>query len=126
MMVEDGSGEAKALVSPKSGMIHLLNDEYMDEEAPLPVDVEAPGKYVAVPAAIALGIGDALGFRFAGSQLPGDEARVRGLFREQDDDGFFRLRDERGAADRWRSFREQETRTSLSRWCKKHGLELAP
>ena len=125
MMVEDGNGEAKALVSRASGMIHLLNDEYMDEEAPLPADVEAQGEYVAVPAASALGIGDALVFRFTGSHLPGDEAKVRDLFREQDDEGFFRLLDERGAADRWRSFREQETRTALSRWCQEHGLELA-
>lgn len=35
LVVDDG---AKALVARATGMIHLLNDDYMDEEAPLPAD----------------------------------------------------------------------------------------
>lgn len=124
VMVEDGAGEAKALVSRETGMVHLLNDAYMDEEAPLPADVEAEGNYVVVPAASALGIGDALLFRFAGTHLAGDEATVRDLLREQDEAGFFRLLEERGATDAWSTFHDQETRTALERWCGEHGLQL--
>lgn len=122
--VEDGAGQAKALVSRETGIIHLLNDEYMDDEAPLPADVEADGGYVVVPAASALGIGDALLFRFAGTHLAGDEATVRDLLRDQDEAGFFRLLEERGATERWSSFHDQETRTALERWCGEHGLQL--
>ena len=38
LVVDDGAGRAKALVARATGMIHLLNDDYMDEEAPLPAD----------------------------------------------------------------------------------------
>jgi hypothetical protein len=60
LIVDDGEGSAHALVARDTGMIHLLNDDYMDEEAPLPAEVEAGGKYVSVPAAGELGLGDEL------------------------------------------------------------------
>jgi hypothetical protein len=131
LAVDDGEGSTKALVSRETGMIHLLNDEYMDEEAPLPSDQGGNGDrsddggYVSVPAAGALGLGDALVLRFAGSHLAGDEAAVRDLMRYQDNDGFARLLEERGAAERWQRFRTEETRAALGRWCQEHGLELA-
>jgi len=124
MVVDDGAGATRALVSRASGMIHLLNDEYMDEEAPVPADAEGEGAYVPVPAASALGIGDALVFRFAASHMPGDEAKVRDLFRDQDSDGFMRLLEERVALDAWQRFRTEQTETALRRWCEEHGLQL--
>jgi hypothetical protein len=123
-IVEDGEGEAKALVSRETGMIHLLNDEYMDEEAPLPSDAEGDGKYVPVPPASSLGIGDALVLRYAASHLPGDEATVQDLYREQDVDGFFKLLGERGATEDWQRYRLDHTRAALGRWCEEHGLQL--
>jgi hypothetical protein len=125
MIVDDGDGEAKALVSRETGMIHLLNDEYMDEEAPLPSDLEGNDRYVVVPPATTLGIGDELVFRFAASHLAGDQATVRALFRERDTEGFARLLAERGAGDAWERFRKAETETALRRWCKVKGLQLA-
>ena len=65
LLVDDGEGRATALVARATGMIHLLNDDYMDEEAPLPADPAAgDADYVAVPPASTLGIGDQLVFRF--------------------------------------------------------------
>jgi hypothetical protein len=122
-IVDDGDGSAKALVARDTGMIHLLNDEYMDEEAPLPADLEADGRYVSVPAASALGLGDELVFRFAAGQLAGDQATVRELFRDGDDEGFKRLLEERGAWEAWQRFRIDQTRTQLLRWCEQHGLQ---
>jgi len=122
-IVDDGDGSAKALVARDSGMIHLINDEYMDEEAPLPADLEADGRYVIVPPASALGLGDELIFRFAAGQLAGDQATVRELFRNGDDDGFRRLLEERGAWEAWQRFRDEQTRTQLLRWCEQHGLQ---
>jgi hypothetical protein len=123
-IVDDGEGEAKALVSRETGMIHLLNDEYMDEEAPLPSDARSDGRYVLVPPASSLGIGDGLVLRFAASHLPGDGATVQELYRAQDVDGFQRLLDERGAHDAWLRFRTEQTRAALGRWCEEHGLQL--
>jgi len=125
IIVEDGDGEAKALVSRESGMIHLLNDEYMDEEAPMPADLEGNDRYVVVPPAGSLGIGDQLVFRFAAAHLAGDQATVRTLFDADDADGFERLLDERGATEAWERFRKEETETALRRWCDEHGLQVA-
>jgi hypothetical protein len=106
-------------------MIHLLNDEYMDEEAPLPGDIESTGQYVTVPAASELGLGRELMFRFAASHLPGDRERVQELFARDDGyDRFARLLEERGLLDAWYRFREDETRTALAHWCSQHGLQL--
>jgi hypothetical protein len=128
ILVDDGEGSAKALVARDTGMIHLLNDEYMDEEAPVPGDTgdsEAGGNYVSVPAASELGLGRALMQRFAGAHLPGDREQVHEIFARQDPyDRFSKLLRERGELDAWYRFREQETRTALIRWCEQQGLQL--
>jgi hypothetical protein len=125
ILVDDGEGSAHALVARETGMIHLLNDEYMDEEAPLPGDIESSGQYVTVPAASELGLGRELMFRFAASHLPGDRERVQELFARDDGyDRFARLLEERGVLDAWYRFREDETRTALQHWCEQHGLQL--
>lgn len=126
MIVEDGGGSATAMVSRDTGMIHLLNDEYMDEEAPIPSASGAEGdSYVPVPSAGTLGIGDGLVLRFAASHLPGDQDTVRDLFRERDTEGFARLLEERGAGAAWERFHDEATRTALRHWCEENGLQLA-
>jgi len=125
ILVEDGEGSAKALIARDTGMIHLLNDEYMDEEAPLPGDIEAGGHYLSVPAASELGLGRVLMQRFGAGQLPGDQQRLQEIFSRQDPyDRFSRLLEERGLLDAWYRFREQETRTALEGWCRQHGIEF--
>jgi hypothetical protein len=92
-VVDSGDGETHALVSRETGLIHMLNDEYMDDEASVPGDDRgdgevAQGAYVPVPAASALGLGDALVFRFASAHLPGDGETVRELLENDDINGF--------------------------------------
>jgi hypothetical protein len=125
ILVDDGEGCAHALVARDTGMIHLLNDEYMDEEAPVPGEIEAGDAYVSVPAASTLGLGRELMFRFAAGHLHGDRERVRELFAKGDGyDRYARLLEERGLLDAWYRFREEETRVALEGWCRQHGLEL--
>lgn len=78
---------------------------------------------MTVPPASALGLGDALVFRFAASHLAGDQAQVADLLRAGDDDGYARLLDERGATEAWQRFRSDETKAALRRWCDEHGLQ---
>ncbi|MGO4478469.1 hypothetical protein AB4Z32_19665 [Massilia sp. 2TAF26] len=125
ILVDDGEGSAKALVARDTGMIHLLNDDYMDEEAPVPGDFDAGDAYVSVPAASTLGLGRELMFRFAATHLAGERDRVRELFERGDGyDRFARLVEERGLLDSWYRFREEETRVALEGWCRQHGLQL--
>lgn len=125
MTVEDGGGTVTALVSRDTGMIHLLNDEYVDEEAPVPSASGADGRYVPVPPAGMLGIGDGLVLRFAATHLAEDQDTVRDLFRDRDTEGFARLLEARGAGDAWERFHEEVTRTALRHWCEENGLQLA-
>lgn len=125
MLVEDGGGTVKALVARDTGMVHRLNDEYMDEEAPMPSASDADARYVPVPAAGTLGIGDELVLRFAATHLAEDQALVRDLFRDRDIEGFARLLEERGAGDAWERFRAEATRSALRRWCEDNGLQAA-
>lgn len=125
MMVEDGGGTVTALVSRETGMIHLLNEEYMDEEAPMPSASGGDERYVPVPPAGMLGIGDGLVLRFAATHLADDQDTVRDLFRDRDTEGFARLLEQRGAGETWERFHEEATRTALRHWCEENGLQLA-
>lgn len=125
MMVEDGGGTVTAMVSRETGMIHLLNDEYMDEEAPMPSASGGNDGYVPVPPASTLGIGDGLVLRFAATHLAEDQDTVRDLFRDQDTEGFARLLQQRAAGEAWVRFHEEATRNALRSWCEENGLQLA-
>jgi hypothetical protein len=125
MKVEDGGGTVTAMVSRETGIIHLLNDEYMDEEAPMPSASAGNDNYVPVPPAGTLGIGDGLVLRFAATHLAEDQDTVRDLFRDRNIEGFARLLRERGASEAWERFHEEVTRTALRRWCEENGLQLA-
>ena len=125
MAVEDGGGSVTAMVSRDTGMIHLLNDEYMDEEAPTPAASGGDDSYVPVPPAGTLGIGDGLILRFAATHLADEQDTVRDLFRDRNTEGFARLLEERGAGEAWERFHGEATRTALRRWCEENGLQLA-
>jgi len=125
MTVEDGDGSVTALVSRATGMIHVLNEEYMDEEAPMPSASAGDDGYVAVPPAGTLGIGDGLILRFAAAHLADAQDTVRDLFRERDTEGFARLLERRNAQESWERFHREATRAALRSWCEENGLQLA-
>lgn len=125
MMVEDGGGSVTAMVSRDTGMIHLLNDEYMDEEAPTPAASGGDERYVPVPPAGTLGIGDGLVLRFAATHLANDQETVRDMFRDRNTEGFARLLEERGAGEAWERFHAEATRSALRGWCEENGLQLS-
>jgi hypothetical protein len=125
MMVEDGGGTVTAMVSRETGMIHFLNDEYADEEAPVPAASGADQSYVPVPSAGTLGIGDGLILRFAATHMADEQDTVRDLFRDRNTEGFARLLEERGMGQAWDRFHDEATRTALRHWCEENGLQPA-
>jgi hypothetical protein len=125
MMVEDGGGTVTAMVSRETGMVHVLNDEYMDEEAPIPSVTGDNDGYVSVPPAGTLGIGDGLVLRFAATHLADDQDTVRDMFRDRNTEGFARLLQERGAGETWERYHEEATRLALRRWCEDNRLQPA-
>jgi hypothetical protein len=125
IVIDDGCGEAKGWVSRETGMIHLRDNEYMDDEAPLPAHVDNDDSYVPIPGARELGLGHELVFRFAAQHLPGDRETVRELFRTKGAYArFSRLLETRGATDEWHRFRDEETKAALRSWCEGNGLQV--
>lgn len=125
VMVKDAGGTVTAMVSRETGMIHIMNDEYMDEEAPMPSASGDDKGFVPVPSAGTLGVGDGLVLRFAATHLADDQDIVRDLFHDRNTEGFTCLLEERGAVEAWERFHKKVTRTTLQRWCEKNGLQLA-
>ncbi|HEX8784564.1 MAG TPA: hypothetical protein VF793_00175 [Telluria sp.] len=125
MMVDGDVGNVEAWVSRETGMIHVLNDDYMDEEAPVPADIgDNDERYVAVPGIRELDLGRDLVFRFTRGQLPGDVENVRDMFGSKGAYArFSRLLETRGATDAWHRFRDEETRKALRAWCEENGLQ---
>lgn len=82
-MVDEFDGKAKAWVARETGIVHVRNDEYMDDETPLPADVEDDERYVPVPDIKQLDLGKRLEFRFTEAHMPGDEHAVRESFRKK-------------------------------------------
>lgn len=130
-IVDEAHGEAKAWVERDTGVIQFRDDEYLDDEAPLPGggdedDGADDGRYVPIPGLRTLGLGAALPWRFAEKHMPGDRENVEDLLRETDPEaGFVKLLEARGAADEWKRFHDTETRTALQRWCEDQGLQVA-
>jgi hypothetical protein len=123
IVVDGGIGQAKAWVSRETGMIHLRDDDYMDDEAPLPAEIDSDDRYVPVPGSRELDLGHHLVFRFTDTHLPGDGENVRELFRKKGAYArFSKLLEIRGERDAWHRFREEETRLALEGWCRQHGL----
>jgi hypothetical protein len=127
IMVDSEVGNVEAWVSRETGMVHVLNDDYMDEEAPVPAGIgDNDARYVAVPGMRELDLGMDLVFRFTRSHLPGDEDKVRDIFRSKGAYGrFSHLLESRGALDAWHRFRAEHTRAALRAWCEDHGLQAA-
>jgi hypothetical protein len=112
IMVEGPDGTTRAWVARETGFVHM-HDDYMDE-APLPANVEDEGRYVPVPGIHELDLGKQLVLRFTREYLPGDEERVRDIFRKKGAYArFSNLLDQRGERDNWHRFRDEETATAL-------------
>ena len=123
-LMDDEFSDTEAWVARDTGIIHIRNDEYLDEEAPLPADVDDDKRYVPIPSLRALDLGNTLVFRFAEEYLPGDVERVHEFFRRKGAYGrFSRLLEMRSAKDEWHRFRDESTRAALREWCEKNDLQ---
>lgn len=124
MIMVDGTGSmTRAWVSRETGIVHVRNDDYMDDEAPLPADVEDDDRYVPVPGIHELDLGKQMVFRFTREYLPGDEEKVRDIFRKKGAYArFSSLLDQCGERDNWHRFRDEQTAAALREWCEDNGL----
>lgn len=120
MILADPPDAGRAWVCPSTGTVYLRAGMVGSHTA-LPDDIREEGKYVPVPGAGRLGLGQALVLDFVRQHMPGEEADVRaGGFAR-----FTKLARERGVLARWHALRQERTQAVLRDWCTQHGLQLS-
>lgn len=114
MLVDEMLINTEAWVARDTGIVHIRSDEYMEDETPLPADIDDRERYVPVPGSRSLDLGRDLVFRFAEEYLAGDQETVRGFFRKKGAYArFSHLLETRGTTQEWYRFREEATKAAL-------------
>jgi len=122
----DASVGAEAWVCRDTGVVLVRSDEVGEPAGPVPDDVDDGDRYVPVPSARDLELGQALVFGFVRSEIPSEYDAVRELFRRPGAYGrYSRLLDGLGLRDRWHKYRTERTRAALHAWCEDKGFTLA-
>ncbi len=124
MILADPPRAGRAWVCRSSGRV-LVYADMVGSHAPLPEDIREEGKYVPVPGAARLGLGQALVFDFVRQHMPGDEESVQAVFHKPGGfERFARLASARGLLPAWHAFRQERTVLALRAWCEANGLQL--
>lgn len=125
MILVDGPSFVEAWICLDTGKVFMRGEAIDPEWGPLPDDIDTSSRYVAVPGARDLDLGQALVFGFVDAEMPDEAGRVRQIFRRQGAyREFGRLLDERGLRERWHAFRHERTVSALREWCEENGLQL--
>lgn len=125
LMVSAPSDRAEAWVHLDTGKVYVRSDCISEEADPLPDDIDTSERYVPLPDARTLDLGQALVFGFTENAMPDAYERVRHMFRRSGGyRQFGRLVDERGLRERWHAFRQERTLAALRAWCEENGLRL--
>ena len=125
LVVSAPTDSAEAWVCLDTGTVYVRSDCIPEEAGPLPADIDSSERYVSVPDARHLDLGQALVFAFVEAELPDEYDRVRQMFRRPGAyRQFGRLVDDRDLRDRWHAFRQERTLAALRAWCAENGLQL--
>ena len=125
LMVSAPADAAEAWVCLDTGAVYVRSDCIPEEAGPLPADIDSSERYVSVPDARHLDLGQEQVFAFVEAELPDEYDRVRQMFRRSGAYGQFgRLVNDRGLRDRWHAFRQERTVLALRAWCEENGLSL--
>ncbi|WP_306397043.1 hypothetical protein [Telluria beijingensis] len=126
MTLTDAGTGAEAWVCRDTGAVLIRSDEVGEPAGPVPADVDDGDRYVPVPSARDLHLGQALVFDFVRAEIPSEYDAVREIFRRPGAYGrYSRLLDGLGLRDRWHQYRDERTRAALNAWCDDNGFTLA-
>lgn len=124
MILADPPRAGKAWVCPATGVLYLRADMVGSHEA-LPEDIHEEGRYIPVPGAGRLGLGQALVLDFVRQHLPGEAENVGAMLRGAGGfERFAKLAQDRGLLAAWHAFRQERTAAALRAWCEANGLQL--
>lgn len=120
----DPSGDSEAFLSLATGEIFYRSD-YVDEETPLPSDIDDQKKYLPLPNKRTLDLGNVLVFNFVEQRLPDEYSEIRAMFRKS---GAYRRfsnwLDQHDLLEDWYRFRDETTKQTIIDWCKDNGVDV--
>jgi hypothetical protein len=119
-----GLSEANAWVSRRTGEIFWEMEEgVLDEQPPLPDDVDDPELYAQVPTKQDLGLAKPLVMRFATEQMPDDYESIKRIFRNRGAYSRYKaLLDERGMLQQWYDYEAAAIENALRDWAQMEGF----
>ena len=107
----------EAFLCRATGVVSLHSESSV-EEAPIPGDIDEPGRYVSIPHKNDLGLGKALALEFAAALMPGATEQVRTIFsRAGAYAGFKDLLIQYGTLDQWYGYERRAQEEALRKWC---------
>jgi hypothetical protein len=119
----DSMGEHEARICRESGKIFWLS-ELIEEEEPLPDDIDNDECYVSVPSQRDLDLGKHLVLKFMESELPEHQDEVGRIFSRKGAYARFKsLLEQFGKLDDWYSYERAAVRAALCEWACEEGIE---
>ena len=119
-----GMGSVTVYVSCETGEIYWQGD-YIDNEEPLPEDLDDTEKYFCMPDKYDLDLGKPLVLRFAREHMPDHFDKVYDIFSSRGAYARFKdLLEYQDKIQQWYDFEEAETNKALREWCELEGIEL--
>jgi ribosomal protein S18 acetylase RimI-like enzyme len=117
-------GMHTAILCKGTGQIRYRSEESdLDEIGEEEIDW---GDCVEIPHPNELDLGQKLVFEFVESFLPGDDERVRQIFRKRGAYGRFRgFLESKGMSDRWYDFENRRQEEALRKWIRENGISLS-
>ena len=121
---DDSMSEHEARISRASGEIFWLS-ELIEEEEPLPDDIDDNKRYVSVPSQRDLDLGKHLVLKFMESGLPEHQNEVKRIFSRRGAYARFKdLLEQLGKLDEWYNYERAAVRTVLCEWACEEGIEV--
>lgn len=116
--------DGEAFLSRTTGEVYYRSD-YVDEDQPLPADLDDETKYLPLPHKRELDLGVVLVFQFAEKRLPNKAGEVHAMFKKRGAySRFSDWLDRHNLVDDWHRYKDQKTKQAIKTWCKENGIKL--
>lgn len=114
----------EAFLSLATGDVYYRSD-YVDEENPLPSDLDEKTKYLPLPHTRELNLGVVLVFNFVEDYCPDKYSEVSMIFKKS---GAYRRfsnwLEQHNLLNDWYRFRDESTKQAIIAWCKDNNIDV--
>lgn len=121
----DMGGDNEALLNRLTGEIHYRGS-FVDDEDLIPADLDDAEKYISIPTAHDLDLGQRLVFRFVADAMPEAYDQVRQIFSRKGAYGRFKdMLNRAGKLEDWHRYEDEAGLSALREWCQENGIAVS-